>query len=124
MSTIAAHPEYRQLLAHAAPIGRDPLLVQAAGGTVSLKHQDVLWVGGAALAQHFAADRIAELSARINPSRSSPLDHYPLPAPGERFPISDPALVPRDTPRPADEVPARSEETPVGAAMLALRSVA
>jgi rhamnose utilization protein RhaD (predicted bifunctional aldolase and dehydrogenase) len=44
VSTIAAHPQYRRLLAHAAPIGRDPLLIQAAGGNVWLKHQDLLWV--------------------------------------------------------------------------------
>jgi sugar (pentulose or hexulose) kinase len=34
--------------------------------------------------------------------RSSGLDYYPLPRPGERFPVNDPALPPRLEPRPAD----------------------
>jgi len=44
MNAITEHPEYRALLEYAARIGRDPLLVQAAGGNVSFKHGDVLWV--------------------------------------------------------------------------------
>jgi sugar (pentulose or hexulose) kinase len=32
------------------------------------------------------------------------LNYYPLPAPGERFPVNDPAMVPRLTPRPDDDV--------------------
>ena len=44
-----------------------------------------------------------ELSARIDPSSDSGLDYYPLPSPGERFPINDPALAPRLEPRPADD---------------------
>jgi len=56
--------------------------------------------GGAALRQHFTDDEIAMLSARIDTDRASGLDYYPLPAPGERFPINDPALRPRLTPRP------------------------
>jgi sugar (pentulose or hexulose) kinase len=59
--------------------------------------------GGAVLAQHFAPDRIAALSAHIDPLKPTPLDYYPLPAPGERFPIADPALAPRITPRPDDD---------------------
>lgn len=31
------------------------------------------------------------------------MDYYPLPAPGERFPVNDPALPPRMSPRPADD---------------------
>lgn len=60
--------------------------------------------GGAALARHFNAATLARLSARIDPARDSGLDYYPLPAPGERFPIADPALEPRESPRPADDV--------------------
>src|SRR5690242_19071747 len=56
--------------------------------------------GGAPLAQFFSAERLRELSARIDPGVSTGLDYYPLPAPGERFPINDPALAPRLTPRP------------------------
>jgi sugar (pentulose or hexulose) kinase len=59
--------------------------------------------GGAALAQFFSSDQLRELSARIDPSISTGLDYYPLPAPGERFPINDPALAPRLTPRPDDD---------------------
>lgn len=42
--------------------------------------------GGAVLRQFFADDELAALSAGIDPARPSPLDYYPLPRPGERFP--------------------------------------
>jgi sugar (pentulose or hexulose) kinase len=60
--------------------------------------------GGAALARHFTPDALAALSARIDPALESGLDYYPLPCPGERFPIADADLPPRETPRPADDV--------------------
>jgi len=60
--------------------------------------------GGAVLRQHFSTANLAELSARIDPASDSPLDYYPLSRPGERFPINDPTLAPRLTPRPADDV--------------------
>ncbi|WP_085032159.1 FGGY-family carbohydrate kinase [Ensifer aridi] len=59
--------------------------------------------GGAVLAAHFSAERIAELSARIDPRTETGLDYYPLTKPGERFPIADPQLAPRMEPRPADD---------------------
>lgn len=59
--------------------------------------------GGAALARHFSPARLAALSARIDPAVPSPLDYYPLPAPGERFPVADPGLAPREAPRPDDD---------------------
>jgi sugar (pentulose or hexulose) kinase len=59
--------------------------------------------GGGALAAFFPADRIAALSQRIDAERDSGLDYYPLARPGERFPIADPALAPRVTPRPDDD---------------------
>jgi D-ribulokinase len=59
--------------------------------------------GGAVLAQFFSPERLRELSARIDPSVSTGLDYYPLPASGERFPVNDPALAPRLTPRPDDD---------------------
>jgi D-ribulokinase len=59
--------------------------------------------GGAALAQFFSAGQMRKLSERIDPHTSTGLDYYPLPAPGERFPINDPALEPRMTPRPDDD---------------------
>ena len=59
--------------------------------------------GGAVLAQFFTPKAIGDLSRRIDPGTSTGLDYYPLPAPGERFPINDPALAPRMAPRPADD---------------------
>jgi sugar (pentulose or hexulose) kinase len=59
--------------------------------------------GGGALAAHFSPERMAELSARIDPETESGLDYYPLARPGERFPHADPAMAPRMTPRPEDD---------------------
>lgn len=56
--------------------------------------------GGGALAVHFSPDEIAALSQSIDPDVSCGLDYYPLPKPGERFPISDPDLASRVSPRP------------------------
>lgn len=59
--------------------------------------------GGAALLAHFSADRMAALTPLLDPAHPTGLDYYPLPKPGERFPISDPQLAPRVSPRPADD---------------------
>jgi sugar (pentulose or hexulose) kinase len=59
--------------------------------------------GGAALARFFSTEAIREISSRIDPGQPTGLDYYPLPASGERFPINDPALEPRVTPRPVDD---------------------
>jgi len=59
--------------------------------------------GGAVLAQFFSAEEIARYTGRLRPDRPTGFDYYPLPAPGERFPVNDPALAPRLTPRPADD---------------------
>lgn len=59
--------------------------------------------GGKVLAQHFPLARIIELSAAIDPTTQSGLDYYPLGAAGERFPIADPTLPPRLSPRPVDD---------------------
>ncbi len=40
---------------------------------------------------------------QIDPAIASPLDYWPLPKPGERFPVNDPQRAPRLTPRPADD---------------------
>ncbi|KAF0101094.1 MAG: FGGY family sugar kinase [bacterium] len=58
--------------------------------------------GGGVLRQHFSDDELPALSARIDPEHSTGLDYYPLPRPGERFPIHDPALPPRLEPRPVE----------------------
>jgi sugar (pentulose or hexulose) kinase len=58
--------------------------------------------GGGVLRQHFSDAELAELSARIDPEADSGLDYYPLPSPGERFPVNDPDLKPRLAPEPPD----------------------
>jgi len=60
--------------------------------------------GGVVLGQYFDDAALAELSRQIDPTRPSGLDYYPLPKSGERFPINDPHLLPRLTPRPANDV--------------------
>ena len=59
--------------------------------------------GGAILARLFSAAQIEQYSALLQPDVPTGLDYYPLPAPGERFPVYDPALPPRLTPRPPDD---------------------
>jgi sugar (pentulose or hexulose) kinase len=59
--------------------------------------------GGAVLRQFFDDRQLAALSETIDPGVASPLDYIPLPKPGERFPINDPQLSPRLTPRPAND---------------------
>ncbi len=56
--------------------------------------------GGAVLRQFFSDAELQDLSQQIQPETPSPLDYYPLLQPGERFPINDPNLTPRLTPRP------------------------
>ncbi|MDH5300470.1 MAG: FGGY-family carbohydrate kinase [Gammaproteobacteria bacterium] len=60
--------------------------------------------GGAVLRKYFDNATLVSLSAQIDPERDSPLDYYPLPAPGERFPTNDPQLEPRLLPRPMSDV--------------------
>jgi sugar (pentulose or hexulose) kinase len=59
--------------------------------------------GGAVLRQFFDNRTLAALSKQIDPAVPSPLDYLPLPRSGERFPVNDPQLAPRLTPRPADD---------------------
>jgi D-ribulokinase len=59
--------------------------------------------GGAVLRHVFGAESdelLSALSERIDPGKASGLDYYPLVKPGERFPVCDPGLQPRMTPRP------------------------
>ena len=78
-------------------------------GLYAHKLGDVWLVGGASntgggvLASLFDAQELGRLSAEIDPSVASPLDYYPLLQKGERFPINDPDLEPRLTPRPEDD---------------------
>ena len=59
--------------------------------------------GGAAIGAHFSKEDIARLTPLLQPDQPTGLDYYPLPKPGERFPVNDPAFAPRLEPRPADE---------------------
>ena len=81
----------------------------AASGIYSHKLREGLWlvggasnVGGAALRQHFTDAEVAELSTRLDPEVDTGLDYYPLPGPGERFPVADPLKEPRLAPVPED----------------------
>lgn len=56
--------------------------------------------GGAVLRHFFSDAELNSFSQEIDPHQSSNLDYYPLLTPGERFPINDPQLAPRLTPRP------------------------
>ena len=59
--------------------------------------------GGGALLAHFTAADMERLTPQLRPETPTGLDYYPLPKPGERFPIADPALPARVTPRPAED---------------------
>jgi sugar (pentulose or hexulose) kinase len=59
--------------------------------------------GGKTLLQFFSAEQLAGLEASLDPTKPTGTDYYPLPSVGERFPVSDPNLAPRLTPRPSDD---------------------
>jgi len=59
--------------------------------------------GGAVLLMHFTAEKMERLTPQLRPNQPTGLDYYPLPKPGERFPIADPNLPARISPRPADD---------------------
>jgi len=59
--------------------------------------------GGAVLRMFFTDAELHSLSQHIDASQPSGLDYYPLPKPGERFPVNDPHYPPRLTPRPVDK---------------------
>jgi sugar (pentulose or hexulose) kinase len=84
-------------------------LFDAASGVYSHRLGD-LWLpggasntGGAALLRFFTMERMAELTPRLRPDRPTGLAYYPLPAPGERFPIRDPEKPSVTEPRPDDD---------------------
>ncbi len=60
--------------------------------------------GGGVLKQFFSDEELQQLSAAIDPYQPCRLDYYPLPCPGERFPVNDPELAPRMQPRPEKDV--------------------
>ncbi|WGS18132.1 MULTISPECIES: FGGY-family carbohydrate kinase [unclassified Bradyrhizobium] len=59
--------------------------------------------GGGALLAHFTAAEMERLTPQLSPEEPTGLDYYPLAKPGERFPIADPALPARVTPRPPED---------------------
>jgi len=59
--------------------------------------------GGKVIAHLFPSADLAALSAGVRPEEPTGLHYYPLSRPGERFPINDPHLQPRLSPRPVDE---------------------
>lgn len=60
--------------------------------------------GGAVLLHYFSKEQLAAMTPHLQPWQPTELNYYPLIKPGERFPISDPTLQPRLTPRPDDDV--------------------
>ncbi|MDH5776640.1 MAG: FGGY-family carbohydrate kinase [Gammaproteobacteria bacterium] len=60
--------------------------------------------GGKVLRDHFTDAQMKSMESQLNIEQPTGLDYYPLPQPGERFPVNDPSLSPRLTPRPDDEV--------------------
>ncbi len=79
-------------------------------GIYSHKLGDLWLVGGAsntggAVLKHFFSDEELEwLSAKINPDKPTNLEYYPLLTKGDRFPINDPNLEPKLTPRPDNSI--------------------
>jgi D-ribulokinase len=59
--------------------------------------------GGAVLRQFFSAEDIVRLTPFMDAKVSTGLGYYPLPKSGERFPINDPEMLPKMTPRPAED---------------------
>ena len=59
--------------------------------------------GGAAIDKYFSKTDLARLTPLLDPDTPTGLDYYPLPTPGERFPVNDPTFPPRLEPRPAED---------------------
>lgn len=59
--------------------------------------------GGAVLRQYFSDVQLRGLEPSIDPLHSTELNYYPLPGLGERFPVNDPRLAARMTPRPRED---------------------
>ncbi|BAQ59703.1 carbohydrate kinase [Geminocystis sp. NIES-3708] len=60
--------------------------------------------GGAVLKHFFDENELQKLSLKINPNLPTNLYYYPLLNKGDRFPINNPNLEPKITPRPKDNV--------------------
>lgn len=77
---------------YSQPFGRNWL---AGGGSNS---------GGKVLRDFFTDKQMRAMQDQLDIDHPSGLDYYPLPQTGERFPINDPAMAPRLSPRPDDDV--------------------
>lgn len=58
--------------------------------------------GGRVLAQYFSDQEMTALGNQLHPDQPTGLNYYPLPSPGERFPVNDSGLAPRISPVPED----------------------
>eukprot|EP00439_Symbiodinium_sp_Y106_P083090 s509_g22.t3 len=85
----AGKPTFRLLAAQHSP---EALAVGGASNT-----------GGVVLRKFFTDKALKQLSDEIDPEADSGLDYYPLPSPGQRFPVCDSTLQPRLEPRPASD---------------------
>ncbi len=59
--------------------------------------------GGAVLLHYFSKEEMERMTPLLRPDQATGYDYYPLLSRGERFPLNDPHLAPRLTPRPADD---------------------
>jgi len=60
--------------------------------------------GGAVLREYFNDQQMGLLSKQMNPKQDTNLNYYPLLKAGERFPINDPDLNPKLSPRPKNDM--------------------
>lgn len=79
-------------------------------GVYSQPLGDLWLVGGASnsgcavLNRFFTLQQLAAMTPRLKPEQPTGLDFYPLPGPGERFPLADPHKLPVLEPRPDDDL--------------------
>lgn len=59
--------------------------------------------GGAVLLQYFTLAQLLQLLPHLSLEKSTEFNYYPLLSKGERFPIADPELAPRVSPRPESD---------------------
>jgi sugar (pentulose or hexulose) kinase len=84
-----------------------PLFIKPASNQAHSEH----WLvggasnsGAAVLLKYFTIEQINHMTDQLRPDRPTKLDYYPLCGTGERFPINDPELKPRLSPRPKDDI--------------------
>lgn len=80
------------------------------GGIYSHRIKD-MWLpggasnsGGGVLLDYFTPQQMSQMEDELKPEAPTGFDYYPLSRPGERFPIADPHLPPRLSPRPESDV--------------------